>query len=531
MPKVDSLKAVKNVNTPRDCYLDELERRYSKEKLSETFTTFEEYVNEVYAETWYFGKNAYHNRLHLKKVYELGLEHDDTTLILEFLKYSAKTRMPNTFRGHFDTVVNILQKHDVKMLYDLQFIKAIWPNLSRTNRRDWSSIFKILHSELHLEQFKEQREWVSNNLPKKKKVNPHDPVNGAYPDEVFNSFLDKAMGKVVKTYRNSSVNPADQNKFHVYSGSVFEVMSLISSRRHAQISQCKIVDISPYAKDENLLQIIFYKSKSRIGGFRASSEKVPFVFSELFSSVLSDYLKIYHNHIKALCERFGYKKEVPWQNYPLFPRFFSSKESLSLPKIHTNDMHRNLGKYAVRYLEISINRIRHTTITRGMELGLEKEKLAALTGVTLPAVGHYQDLTPQSRRLINEKFSKNSLLKSAFTWNLAEYTEHFGRIIHDEFGVEVGKAHDEVSCNSCSKKLGAPMGCYNCGADQFLPAIEGNHKAQLIKAQAKRLFLETSGATNHQVFEIDTVIKRIEMVIEAVNQFQTKLQKAVTDDK
>lgn len=531
MPKVNSIKAEINVNTSRDYYLDELERRHGKEKLSETFTTFEEYVNEVYAETWYFGKHSYVSHIRLKKVYELGLEHDDTTLILEFLKYSAKTRMPNTFRGLFDTATIFIQKHGVKLLYDLQYLKAIWPNLSRTNRRNWSAILKILYSELHLEQFKEQREWVSNNLPKTKKVNPHDPVNGAYPDEEFNSLLDKAMSKVAMNHLKSVENPANKSKFFYYSGSVFEVMVFITSRRFSQISQCKIADISPYEKESGLLQILFYKSKSGKSGFRVKAEKSPFVFSEVFTLVLKDYIEAYQNHIKILCEKYDYKKKVPWQNYPLFPRLFSSKEALSLPKIHTNDMHRNLGGYATRYLDLSVNRIRHTTITRGMELGLEKIKLAALTGVTVPAIGHYQDLTPESRRLINEKFSKNSLLKSAFTWNLSEYEEHYGRVIHDEFGIEVGKAKDELPCIACSKKLGAPMGCYNCGADQFIPAIEGNHEDQLMKAQAKRLFLEASGATNHQVFEIDTVIKRIEMVIEAVNQFKTKLKKAGVDDK
>ena len=80
-----------------------------------------------------------------------------------------------------------------------------------------------------------------------------------------------------------------------------------------------------------------------------------------------------------------------------------------------------------------------------------------------------------------------------------------------------------MGCSSCSKKLGAPLGCYACGADLFVPFLEGDHKSQLIKAQAKKEFLEKNGANHHQTFEIDIIIRRIKQVIAVQNNIIKRL--------
>ena len=153
-----------------------------------------------------------------------------------------------------------------------------------------------------------------------------------------------------------------------------------------------------------------------------------------------------------------------------------------------------------------------------MESDLSNPELARLTGVTIPAVKNYKDLTKQSRRLINELFNKNNLLSLSFKWSRKDYNEHFAKIYTDEFGRELGGVKKDIGCSGCTKRLGAPLGCYVCGADLFIPFIEADHQPQLSKAQAKQQFLEKTGANHHQLFEIKSIIKRILSVIHLQNE-------------
>ena len=142
--------------------------------------------------------------------------------------------------------------------------------------------------------------------------------------------------------------------------------------------------------------------------------------------------------------------------------------------MHSDLLHRNLGSVISSSI-FSINRVRHTTITRGMELGLNNPELARLTGVTIPAVKNYKDLTPQSRQMINDRFCKNNLLRKSFSWTLKDFNEHFNKIYTDELGRNLGGIKNDVGCSNCPKKLGAPLGCYACGADLFIPFIADSH--------------------------------------------------------
>ena len=302
---------------------------------------------------------------------------------------------------------------------------------------------------------------------------------------------------------------------------------MISSRRAAQLCQCKICDLSDYGInkddihiDQKLVSILFYKSKLNNSGFRATPEGDAFPFSEMFTQIIINYLSDYKALIKSYCEMFNTEfKQLPWECYPLFPKILSikSKNDLLSPNIHSDLLHRNLGRI-ITSTTFSINRVRHSAITRGMELDLNNAELARLTGVTIPAVKNYKDLTPQSRHLINERFSKHNLLDLSFKWSRQDYNEHFAKIYTDEFGREIGGVKKDLGCSGCTKKLGAPLGCYACGADLFIPFIEADHQSQLFKAQAKQSFLEKVGANHHQLFEIKNIIKRILAIIHLQNE-------------
>ena len=105
------------------------------------------------------------------------------------------------------------------------------------------------------------------------------------------------------------------------------------------------------------------------------------------------------------------------------------------------------------------------------------------------------------------------MLDLSFKWCRQDYNEHFDKIYTDELGRELGGVKKDAGCAGCTKKLGAPLGCYVCGAGLFIPFIEADHQSQLLKAQAKQDFLEKVGANHHQSFEIKSIIKRIMAVI------------------
>ncbi|MDH5924592.1 hypothetical protein L8R85_26825, partial [Vibrio splendidus] len=235
------------------------------------------------------------------------------------------------------------------------------------------------------------------------------------------------------------------------------------------------------------------------------------------------YLIDLKDMIKELCSEYDYSfDEVPWKYYPLFPDFVSMKSEADLksPQLHNDSFHRSLGGTSTTTeSKFSITRIRHTTATRGMEAGLNLIQIARLTGVTTAATRNYKDLTPQSRKLINKRFCKSELLKKSFGWSIAEYNDSFPKIHSDQYGNKVGGVKDEIGCRTCLKKLSAPLGCYSCGADLFVPFVDADHQVQLNKAIAKQKFLDATGANQHQIFEINVIIQRIKKVIEVQKNY------------
>ena len=510
-------------------FLDELRLRGGDEE--EIFTAKEEFVNKTYSERWKLSNSSTRGKsTSLVRLYELGLSYGDTCLLLDVFKYWARTTSPGTTDSRIGVVCNIIKIHGFLVISDATYLKSIYGSFTTSFKKNINYLFLVLHDRFLKFEFKEQRAWAKDNLPSES-VNPHDPVNGAYSDNEFNNYIDSAMVGI-STDRNAWLERGSQTSFRIYSNALCHLFSLISSRRPAQLGQCKICDLSVYSDrkddvhvDGQVIEIIFHKSKINNSGFRAKPEGSYFPFSEFFSNIISIYLIDYKTMLEGFCKSFDCKfKELPWASYPLFPDILSikSKDDLKSPSMHSDLLHRTLS-IVTSHADYSIARVRHTAITRGMELGLNTPQLARLTGVTTSAIKNYKDLTPQSRQMINERFSKNAFLGNSFSWTLQDYNENFGVVHTDEFGCNLGGIQKEVGCSSCSKKLGAPLGCYACGADLFVPFLEGDHKSQLIKAQAKKEFLEKNGANHHQTFEIDIIIRRIKQVIAVQNNIIKRL--------
>ena len=494
--------------------------------LNETFITKSDLVNKIYSEKWKLSTLSTRGlTTDLTRLYILELGYKDTHMLLDVFKYWARTMAAGTTESRMGAICRIISKYGFQMISDSYFLKASYAQLTTSHKKSLNTLFLVLHDIFLNKEFKVQRAWCKNNLPDEK-VNPHDPVNGAYSDTEFNTHLDKALIDV-SINRSEWLAKKEDTIFLTYSAAICRIIALISSRRAAQLCQCKVCDLSDYGVnnddihiDQKLISIIFHKSKINDAGFRAMPEGDYFPFSEFFSQIIINYLADYKALLKSYCVTFkAVFQQVPLECFPLFPELLSikSKNDLLSPNMHSGLLHRNLGRILTS-VTFSINRVRHSTITRGMELDLNNAELARLTGVTIPAVKNYKDLTPQSRHLINERFSKNNLLALSFKWTQQDYNKHFDKIYTDEFGRELGGVKKDLGCYGCTKKLGAPLGCYLCGADLFIPFIEADHQSQLNKAQAKQDFLEKVGANHHQLFEIKGIIKRIQAIIQLQNE-------------
>lgn len=489
--------------------------------LNATFMTKADLINKIYSKRWQLATLSTRGRTaDLTRLYNLELGYEKTLLLLKVFKFWARTMAAGTTESRMGAVCSLIRKYGFQIISDAYFLKGSYTQLTTSHKKNLNTLFLVLHDIFDIKEFKTQRDWCKENLAEEK-INPHDPVNGAYSDTEFYAHIDNALIDV-SINRSTWLAKKEYTKFLAYSAAVCRTIALISSRRAAQLCQCKICDISSYGIDnddihidQKLVSILFYKSKLNNSGFRATTEGDSFLFTEMFTQIITTYLAEYKALLKSYCETFNTElKQIPWECYPLFPDLLSirSKNDLISPNMHSDLLHRNLGSILTSST-FSINRVRHSTITRGMELDLNNAQLARLTGVTIPAVKNYKDLTPQSRHLINERFSKNNLLDISFKWCRQDYNEHFDKIYTDELGRELGGVKKDAGCAGCTKKLGAPLGCYTCGADLFIPFIEADHQSQLIKAQAKQGFLKKAGANHHQLFEMKNIIKRILTII------------------
>lgn len=499
--------------------------------INATFITKADLINKIYSEKWQLTNLSTRGlTTDLTRLYNLELGYKDTEMLLMVFKYWARTMAAGTTESRMGAICSLIGKYGVEIISDAYFLKASYAQLTTSHKKNLNTLFLVLHDIFLKNEFEVQRAWCKDNLPDEK-INPHDPINGAYSDTEFNVHIDKALINV-SIHRSAWLVNKDDTTFLSYSAAFCKVIVLISSRRAAQLCQCKICDVSNYGVnndniniDQKLVAILFHKSKISNSGLRSHPEGDVFPFSEIFSLIILNYLVDYKVLLKKYCDTFEVEfQQLPWECYPLFPDLLSikCKSDLISPNMHSDLLHRNLGS-VITSSAFSVNRIRHSTITRGMESGLNNSELARLTGVTIPAVRNYKDLTPQSRQMINDKFCKNNLLKKSFNWTLKDYNEHFEKVYTDELGRDLGGIKNEVGCTTCTKRLGAPLGCYTCGADLFFPFIEGDHKSQLIKAQAKKSFLVNIGGNHHQLFEISSIIKRIEQVITEQNNINKGL--------
>jgi hypothetical protein len=477
---------------------------------------------------------------------EMLEEHKE--LILDVLAFYVEKRSANTATGIIHNTQFMFEQNGIPSLSEL---KSYWSGFKTNQKKGHNSFFLALKN-LGYKEYAEYHEFTSNNLDKET-TNQLDPVKGALTDTEFDSLANEINKELRKVDWNAEydLDFYKSQKFTAIVKQVSNKLMISIVRRPVQLSVLKWCDLieagrSFYDKEidrnneirtigEICLQVRVFKAKEKANMLtkRGSPERYPLVLHENFSLELMLYKSLYFKGLKLLVKSSGFKtydnellKSMDYM--PIFPctEFFDTTfDSIkSLNHLFTEDsmyLHAPEGLITrglaslkpisdrVQECSVTSNRIRHTVLTRGAQDGLNSAQLAKLTGVTEPAARHYIDLDYSSRRMIDSKYIGNNFLRKAFNTPITDVTKN-GEYIYDQDFNAVGGINDKITCNSCSTRLGKPLGCYGC--HNFKPILEADHTIVLVAAEQKRDANKKSLISPLQIRSIEKIEKQIALI-------------------
>ncbi|WP_374343537.1 hypothetical protein [Azonexus sp.] len=471
---------------------------------------------------------------------------EDWQLVIEVYLYYVRTKAASTASG----VVTNTKPHVANGIPSLENIKLKWSGLKTNQKKGLNQFFNTLVA-LGYKRFREYHAFTTAHLDKDTK-NYLDPSKGALTDFEFDS-----LAKQINT-RVNSIDWSETGDLSFYRSQKFtEIRSIISTklmlatvRRGIQLSILKWSDLIPTGASFNdkkikpmdeigtigatTLQLrMFHAKETDAPNPRSHPERYPLYLSEDLSQALVQYKKFCLRGISLLLENSGLHIDQETllhiaNDIPVFPDYtlfqlqlnsFETFKSLFTPistLFHTTDIAltkpiSNISVASDRLPDcaVTINRLRHTVLTRAAQQGVPAVQLARITGVTVPAARHYVDMDYASRLLIDKNYLGNEFLKRAFSGSITVIPEGEEIIVGHNFD-EVGCASKKQTCKTCKTLLGRPLGCYGC--PNFRPILEANHRAELQLAQQK---LEANRAFLFNPLLANT-IKKLERQIEWV---------------
>lgn len=486
-------------------------------------------------------------------------EHKD--LIIEVLAFYVEKRSANTAAGIIHNTQPSLEKNGIP---SLSKVKSCWGSLKTNQKKGHNSFFGTL-KKLGYQEYAVYHEFTSNNLDKEIR-NPFDPKKGALTDTEFDSLAQIINKKLREVDWNAEydLDFYKSKNFTAIEKQVSNKLLISTIRRPVQLSVlkwCDLLQVGISFNDEKIdrnneigtigakcLQLRVFKAKEKASTLsqRGSPERYPLVLHENFSLELMLYKRLYFQGLRLLVKSNGIETNDDdllgrMEYMPIFPStdfFETTFDSIeTLYHLFTKDslyLHASEGLLTqglvsvkpasdrVQECSATSNRIRHTVLTRGAQAGLNSAQLAKLTGVTEPAARHYVDLDYSNRRMIDSKYIGNKFLKKAFNTPITEVTKD-GNYIYDQDFNAVGGFNDKITCNSCSTKLGKPLGCYGC--HNFKPILEADHTTVLVAAEQKRDVNKKSLFSPLQIRSIEKLEKQIALVkftIEFCNDILSK---------
>lgn len=533
-----------------------------KKKRVKMITAKSELRVNVYDDEWKILPNkGKGHTLKVGWVHSSSMSEEHKEIILEVLVFYTEQRSANTAVGIIYNTQPFLEKNGIPSLSKL---KSYWSGLKTNQKKGHNNFFSTLKKLGHKE-YDEFHDFTSNNLDKES-PNPFDPKKGALTDTEFDS-LAKKINKRLKEINWDAEYDLDfyrSIEFTAIEKQIGNKLLISIIRRPMQLSLLKWCDLIPAGSSFNdkeidreneigtigakSLQLRVFKVKETANALsqRGSPERYPLPLHENFSLEVMLYRKLYFQGLQLLIESSGaavndddllkLMKYMPiFPSTDFFDTIFDSLEMLE--HLFTQDslyLHASEGLLTqalasirpisdrVHECSATSNRIRHTALTRGAQDGLNSAQLAKLTGVTEPAARHYVDLDYKSRRMIDSRYIGNDFLKKAFNTPITEVTED-GQYIYDQNFNAVGGFNKKHTCNSCSTKIGKPLGCYGC--HNFKPILEADHTTILIAAEQKREVNMRSLFSPLQKRSLEKLEKQIALVkftIELCNDILSK---------
>jgi hypothetical protein len=329
----------------------------------------------------------------------------------------------------------------------------------------------------------------------------------------------------------------------------------ISFGSHRKVKPNEIPSEEYLFSDVSELHIRTFRGKD--GEFRKQVERRSHRIDADFSNIILQYRMLYQRRLEASLDVQNIvlsKEEVAdimfqlpiFSHVELFSTDFGSKAVLFRSAgYHSEAFHKTAGALATnivslskllnlitdrssKALTLSNNRFRHTVLSNGAWANMDEIGLSKITGVTPRSVIPYIDLSTESRLQIDKAFAGKKVFEQFGRVTVAELLKSEQFKVTNEFGEDQGILHKVSDCSNCNAKLGRPIGCYGC--DNFKPHVDGNHEANLDKAQNKLAFNREGSGSPITLRKLERSIVFIQATILMCNEYQN-MQKEIANER
>lgn len=399
-----------------------------------------------------------------------------------------------------------------------------------------------------------------------------DPDKGAHTPTEFDSVMEgmrlltQKMHNTLDTKRPFFRLNETGNFGFLISGMMWVLMMSLL-RRPIQLMQIKMVDFrsnqgdfevalsnSNILMDHDELKLLTFRTKQQLPP-RTDHDTDLHLLNRHTSQLLMKYCsKLFKEQIMRLEEKeiilTTEEKKALFKCYPLFPSYgdllcaskFKDKKDI-FNYIHSNTIAghinvKNFDTFSTRYIFPIIepvyfseraskhkkptgnNRIRHTVLTSMAREGVDRNTLAAITGVSVSTVQCYVDMTPEERLWIDNTLGKNAALSSFGRVRIQDKIHEGDDLAYNDYGDVFGTHEQSSKCIGCKEILPVPLACYGCC--NFKAFIEADHNYELNKAMKRYDFNDKNGQSERSMLRLAKAIEYINITIIRCDQLRTK---------
>ncbi|MGI9887825.1 hypothetical protein [Vibrio chagasii] len=399
-----------------------------------------------------------------------------------------------------------------------------------------------------------------------------DPNKGAHTPTEFDSVMEgmrlltQKMHNTLDTER-PFFRRGETGSFGLLIGGMMWVLMMSLLRRPIQLMQIKMVDFrtnqgdfkavfsnSNILMDHDELKLLTFRSKKQLPP-RTDYDTDLHLLNRHTSQLLMKYCsKLFQEQIIRLEEKgimlTTKEKKALFKCYPLFPsyddllcasKFKDKKDVFNYINTATIAGHinvKNFDTFSVRYIFPIIepvyysertskskkptgnNRIRHTVLTSMAREGVDRNTLAAITGVSVSTVQCYVDMTPEERLWIDNTLGENAALSSFGRVRIQDRIHEGDDLAYNDYGDVFGMHEQSSQCIGCKEIIPVPLACYGCC--NFKAFIDADHRSELNKAMKRYDFNNKNGQSERSMLRLVKAIEYINITIIKCDQLRIK---------